>query len=230
MRSQPGDERTIQCDATGGQRAAASSHGNCSEDIGEAFQPWSSHRTGTAQLWQLRRQACYRWAAIHCLGCARQGTSDHDLQRTSEPHAGHGCLRLPRTNAEPARWRHVHRFRAPRFAMADRWLQCSPAVSYEGELGDRRNVRLTPSGTRRVSSRPRGWPRHGFEKRSGAIFFGFIAVLAAWLIVVRYRWDAMQRYYRRIAISQARCRRFCSCHCPLSSTELNEPQLPAPSA
>ena len=46
-----------------------------------------------------------------------------------------------------------------------------------------------------VSSRPRGWPRHGFEKRAGAIFFGVIAVFAAWFIEVQYRWDAMQRYY-----------------------------------
>ena len=46
-----------------------------------------------------------------------------------------------------------------------------------------------------VSSRPKGWPRHGFEKRAGAVFFGVITVFAAWFIEVQYRWDAMQRYY-----------------------------------
>jgi len=30
------------------------------------------------------------------------------------------------------------------------------------------------------SSRPQGWPRHGFQKRAGAIFFGVIATFAAW--------------------------------------------------
>lgn len=34
------------------------------------------------------------------------------------------------------------------------------------------------------SSRPKGWPRHGFEKRAGAIFFGIVAMFAAWFIVV----------------------------------------------
>jgi type IV secretory pathway TraG/TraD family ATPase VirD4 len=45
------------------------------------------------------------------------------------------------------------------------------------------------------SSRPKGWPRHGFEKRAGAIFFGFVAMLVAWFIEVQYVWDGMQRYY-----------------------------------
>ena len=45
------------------------------------------------------------------------------------------------------------------------------------------------------SSRPKGWPRHGFEKRAGAIFFGIVAMFAAWFIEVQYQWDGMQRYY-----------------------------------
>ena len=32
------------------------------------------------------------------------------------------------------------------------------------------------------SSRPKGWPRHGFQKRGGAIFFGFVAMLAVFSI------------------------------------------------
>jgi hypothetical protein len=45
------------------------------------------------------------------------------------------------------------------------------------------------------SSRPKGWPRHGFQKRGGAIFFGFVATLAAWFVQWQYQWDGMQRYY-----------------------------------
>ena len=46
-----------------------------------------------------------------------------------------------------------------------------------------------------ISARPRGWPRHGFEKRGGAIFFGIVAMFAAWFFQVEYQWDGMQRYY-----------------------------------
>lgn len=46
-----------------------------------------------------------------------------------------------------------------------------------------------------VSARPKGWPRHGFQRRGGAIFFGLIAMLAAWFFQVEYQWDGMQRYY-----------------------------------
>lgn len=45
------------------------------------------------------------------------------------------------------------------------------------------------------SARPKGWPRHGFEKRGGAIFFGIVAMFAAWFIQVQYEWDGMERYY-----------------------------------
>jgi hypothetical protein len=45
------------------------------------------------------------------------------------------------------------------------------------------------------SSRPKGWPRHGFQKRGGAIFFGFVATFAAWFIQWQYQWGGMQRYY-----------------------------------
>jgi type IV secretory pathway TraG/TraD family ATPase VirD4 len=45
------------------------------------------------------------------------------------------------------------------------------------------------------SSRPKGWPGHGFEKRAGAIFFGFVAMFAVWFIQAQYVWDGMQRYY-----------------------------------
>jgi len=46
-----------------------------------------------------------------------------------------------------------------------------------------------------VSSRPKGWPRHGFQRRGGAIFFGIVAMFAAWFFQVEYQWDGMQRYY-----------------------------------
>ena len=46
-----------------------------------------------------------------------------------------------------------------------------------------------------ISARPKGWPRHGFEKRGGAIFFGIVAMFAAWFFQVEYQWDGMQRYY-----------------------------------
>jgi hypothetical protein len=46
-----------------------------------------------------------------------------------------------------------------------------------------------------ISARPRGWPRHGFQKRGGAIFFGIVAMFAAWFFQVEYQWDGMQRYY-----------------------------------
>ena len=46
-----------------------------------------------------------------------------------------------------------------------------------------------------VSARPKGWPRHGFQCRGGAIFFGVVAMLAAWFFQVQYQWDGMQRYY-----------------------------------
>ena len=45
------------------------------------------------------------------------------------------------------------------------------------------------------SARPKGWPRHGFEKRGGAIFFGIVAMFAAWFIQVQYEWDGMEKYY-----------------------------------
>ncbi|MGA2883312.1 MAG: hypothetical protein ABSG13_30570 [Bryobacteraceae bacterium] len=45
------------------------------------------------------------------------------------------------------------------------------------------------------SSRPKGWPRHGFQKRGGAIFFGLVATFAAWFVQWQYQWDGMQRYY-----------------------------------
>ena len=46
-----------------------------------------------------------------------------------------------------------------------------------------------------ISARPNGWPRHGFEKRGGAIFFGIVAMFTAWFFQVEYQWDGMQRYY-----------------------------------
>jgi hypothetical protein len=45
------------------------------------------------------------------------------------------------------------------------------------------------------SSRPKGWPRHGFRKRGGAIFFGLVATFAAWFVQWQYQWSGMQRYY-----------------------------------
>jgi len=33
------------------------------------------------------------------------------------------------------------------------------------------------------------------RKRGGAIFFGFVAMFAAWFIEAQYVWDGMQRYY-----------------------------------
>src|ERR1700722_15127252 len=46
-----------------------------------------------------------------------------------------------------------------------------------------------------MSSRPKGWPRHAYQKRAGAIFFGFVAMFAAWFIESQFEWDGMQRYY-----------------------------------
>ena len=46
-----------------------------------------------------------------------------------------------------------------------------------------------------MSSRPKGWPRHAYQKRAGAIFFGFVAMFAAWFIETQFEWDGMQRYY-----------------------------------
>ena len=37
-----------------------------------------------------------------------------------------------------------------------------------------------------MSSRPKGWPRHAYQKRAGAIFFGFVAMFAAWFIETRF--------------------------------------------
>jgi hypothetical protein len=45
------------------------------------------------------------------------------------------------------------------------------------------------------SSRPKGWPRHGFQKQGGAIFSGLVATFAAWFIQWQYQWGGMQRYY-----------------------------------
>ena len=44
-------------------------------------------------------------------------------------------------------------------------------------------------------SRPKGWPRHGYEKRIGAVFFGVVAMFAAWFVQAQYVMDGMQRYY-----------------------------------
>jgi hypothetical protein len=38
-------------------------------------------------------------------------------------------------------------------------------------------------------------PRHGFQRRGGAIFFGMVAMFAAWFFQVEYQWDGMQRHY-----------------------------------
>jgi hypothetical protein len=46
-----------------------------------------------------------------------------------------------------------------------------------------------------MSSRPKGWPRHAYQKRAGAIFFGLVAVFAAWMFEWQFEWDGMQRYY-----------------------------------
>ena len=45
------------------------------------------------------------------------------------------------------------------------------------------------------SSRPKGWPRNSYQKRAGAIFFGFVAMFTAWFIETQFEWDGMQRYY-----------------------------------
>jgi type IV secretory pathway TraG/TraD family ATPase VirD4 len=46
-----------------------------------------------------------------------------------------------------------------------------------------------------MSSRPKGWPRHAYQKRAGAIFFGLVAVFAAWMFEWQFEWTGMQRYY-----------------------------------
>jgi hypothetical protein len=46
-----------------------------------------------------------------------------------------------------------------------------------------------------MSSRPKGWPRHAYQKRAGAIFFGLVAVFAAWMFEWQFEWDGMQKYY-----------------------------------
>lgn len=37
-----------------------------------------------------------------------------------------------------------------------------------------------------VSSRQRGWPRHGFDKRGAAILFGLTTMFAAWFVEVQF--------------------------------------------
>jgi hypothetical protein len=46
-----------------------------------------------------------------------------------------------------------------------------------------------------MSSRPKGWPRHAYQKRAGAIFFGLVAVFAAWMFEWQFEWTGMQKYY-----------------------------------
>jgi hypothetical protein len=46
-----------------------------------------------------------------------------------------------------------------------------------------------------ISSRPKGWPRHAYQKRAGAIFFGLVAVFAAWMFEWQFEWTGMQKYY-----------------------------------
>src|ERR1700677_58759 len=46
-----------------------------------------------------------------------------------------------------------------------------------------------------MSSRPKGWPRHAYQKRAGAIFLGLGAVFAAWMFEWQFEWDGMQKYY-----------------------------------
>ena len=36
---------------------------------------------------------------------------------------------------------------------------------------------------------------HAYQKRAGAIVFGFVAMFAAWFVQAQYVWDGMQRYY-----------------------------------
>ena len=38
------------------------------------------------------------------------------------------------------------------------------------------------------SSRPKGWPRHRFQRRGGVIFFGFVAMFASWFIKWQSQW------------------------------------------
>ncbi len=84
------------------------------------------------------------------------------------------------------------------------------------------------------SSRPKGWPRHGFQKRGGAIFFGLVATFAAWFVQWQYQWDGMQRYYlAHYVVSSAglfqkylvlhtvdRCNRSCATRCMVSGIRL----------
>ncbi len=46
-----------------------------------------------------------------------------------------------------------------------------------------------------MSSRPKGWPSHAYQKRAGAIFFGLVAVFAAWMFEWQFEWTGMQKYY-----------------------------------
>src|ERR1700678_4288845 len=115
-------------------------------------------------------------------------------------HRRNALIRTPRTPHDPAQslLRCGQRRAAEPGAYASAHREGRPRQTGKGpdaSSDSSRSRRVKRMSGMWISARPRGWPRHGFQKRGGAIFFGIVAMFAAWFFQVEYQWDGMQRYY-----------------------------------